>query len=261
MKNNLMTLILIFPLWGLGGFAFAQTVTISQNLTVPGNINTTGRVQINGNSGTTGQVLMSNGTSAPAWTTVSSSTCAVGGKFFIIPANNTRSGTGFTGRGGWVIDGATASTSQEDSLDYGSSHEIGTDFTISNPGLKSNFITVARTGTYHFEGAIRYFVTSVLSVIMLPRATLTFKASQTTFPDLTLLLFEDQMDKTGGSETSIASNQYNYTGKFQFNIHLEAGAKFTFITGINLLRFPSATDLIAMGVSTGGYISGQFISE
>ncbi len=259
MKKLQITIILLLPLWGLGGFALAQTATIAQNLTVPGNINTTGKIQINGNSGTTGQVLTSNGNAAPSWQNIVTST---GGKFFITPTNNTRTTNSFTGRGGWIVDGATNPTSQEDSLDYGNiSHEIGTDFTISNPGLKNNFITVARTGTYHFEGALRYFATSAISVIMLPRATLYFKASQTTFPDLNLLLLEDPMDKTGGSEVSSSTNQYNYTGKFQFNIHLEAGTKFTFITGFNLLRFPGAADLIGLGVSSGGYISGQFISE
>lgn len=235
------------------------TTTPAQKLDVVGNLKVSGAIMPGGTSGTNGQVLTSNGAGvAPTWESVAYSG---GGRFWIIPTNNARTTGGFTGRGGFIVDGAANQTSQEDSLDFGSTNETGTDFTISNPGLVNNFVIANRTGLYHFEGVIRYFTTSVLSVNMLPRATLFFSANQPAAPNLDILLLEDPMDKTGGSETSNSTNAYNYTAKFHFNIHLEANTTFTFITGFNLLRYPGAQDLIALGVSSNGYISGHFISE
>ncbi len=231
----------------------------TQKLDVVGNVKLSGALMPGGVAGTAGQVLTSNGANtAPEW----ANTAYTGaGRFWIIPTNNTRSTGSSTGRGGWNLDGTANETSQTDSLDYGSSNVSGSDFTISNPGTVNNFITVNKTGLYHFEGVLRYFVTSTLSVSMLPRVTLDFLANQPTGADLSLILAEDPMDKTGGSETSSAANNYNYTAKFSINIHLLANTTVTFRTGFNLLRFPGSTDLIAMGVSQGGYISGHFVAE
>ena len=235
------------------------TSSPAQKLDVAGNIKLTGAIMPNGIAGTAGQVLTSAGAGAAA--TWESTAYTGAGRFWIIPTNNSRSTGSFSGRGGWNLDGAANETTQTDSLDFGSTNESGTDFTINNPGLVNNYVTVNRTGLYHFEGVLRYFVTSTLSINMLPRATLDFLANQPSSSDLSLILLEDPMDKTGGSETANSSNNYNYTAKFQFNIHLQAGSTITFRTGFNLLRFPSGTDLIAMGVSSGGYISGHFVAE
>lgn len=233
------------------------TATPTQKLDVVGNLNVTGAIMSSGQAGSPGQVLTSAGTgNAPTW---ANTAYAGGGRFWIIPANNTRTAGSITGRGGFSIDGTLNETTQTDSLDFGTTNETGTDFTISNPGLTRNYITVNRTGLYHFEGNLRYFVTSALSVNMIPRATLHFLVNSTV--DLNMLLFEDLLEKTGGSETSNSLNSYNYSGKFQLDIHLNAGSTIAFNTGLNNLRFPGNTDLIAIGVSTGGYISGQFVAE
>lgn len=231
----------------------------AQKLDVVGNIRVSGAIMPGGDAGIAGQTLSSNGAGvAPTWVNTA---YTGGGRFWIIPGNNSRATSSFAGRGGWNLDGAANLTSQEDSLDYASSLVSGTDFSINNPGLVNNYITVNRSGLYHFEGAIRYFTTSALSVIMLVRSTLEFVANQPSATDLNLLLLEDVMQKTGGSETSSSTNTYNYVGKFSINIHLQAGTTCTFKTGMNLLRFPGSLDLIALGVSSGGYISGHFISE
>lgn len=235
------------------------TSSPSQKLDVAGNIKLTGAIMPNGIAGNAGQVLTSNGTGTAA--TWESPAYTGAGRFWIIPTNNSRSTGSFSGRGGWNLDGAANETTQTDSLDFGSSNESGTDFTINNPGLVNNYVTVNRTGLYHFEGVLRYFVTSTLSVAMLPRATLDFLVNQPSSPDLSLILLEDPMDKTGGTETGSPANNFNYTAKFQLNIHLQSGSTITFRTGFNLLRFPGAADLIAMGVSQGGYISGHFVAE
>ncbi len=260
MKKQVFTLTIV----SISFFSNAQNVGVgttipSQKLDVAGNIKVSGAIMPNGTAGAPGQVLTSNGNNvAPEW----ANTAYTGaGRFWIIPTNNTRSTSSFAGRGGWNLDGAANETTQTDSLDYGSSNVSGSDFSISNPGLLNNFITVNKTGLYHFEGVLRYFVTSTLSVTMLPRITLDFLANQPTGADLSLILAEDPMDKTGGTETASNANNYNYTAKFTLNIHLLANTTVTFRTGFNLLRYPSATDLIAMGVSQGGYISGHFVAE
>lgn len=261
MKRNMISLLMTMVVYinlsaqnvGIG------TTTPAQKLDVVGNLRVSGAIMPGGSAGTAGQVLTSNGTgAAPTWENM---VAPGGGKFWIFPANNTRATGSFTGRGGWNLDAGAGLTTQTDSLDYGVTNESGTDFTISNLGLTANFITVNRTGLYHFEGVLRYFVTSSLSVNMLPRTTLDFLANPPTGANLTFILNEDPFDKTGGAETSSAANNYNSTLKFQFNIHLTAGTTCTFKTGFNLLRFPSGTDLIAMGVSQGGYISGHFVAE
>ena len=235
------------------------TASPTQKLDVVGNLRVSGAIMPGGSAGTAGQVLTSNGTGvAPTWENL---VAPGGGKFWIIPTNNTRSTGSSSGRGGWNLDAGAGLTSQTDSLDYGVTNESGTDFTISNSGLTANFITVNRTGLYHFEGVIRYFVTSNLSVTLLPRTTLDFIANPPAGANLSLILNEDPLDKTGGAETGNGANNYNSTVKFQFNIHLTAGTTCTFKTGFNLLRFPSGTDLIAMGISSGGYISGHFVAE
>ncbi|MES2777709.1 MAG: hypothetical protein V4722_26255 [Bacteroidota bacterium] len=231
----------------------------SQRLDVGGNIKFAGALMPGGNTGTAGQVLTSGG--AGGATTWANTAYTGAGRFWITPATNSRSTGSVSGRGGWNLDGADNEQTQSDSLDFQSSNESGTDFTISNPGLVNNYITINKTGLYHFEGSVRYFVTANLSVILLPRAAMYFLANQPASSDLNLLLFEDRMDKTNGSETAGGTNNYNYTARFSINIHLQANSTIAFKTEINLLRFPSATDLIAMGVTSGGYISGHFISE
>ncbi len=243
---------------------FAQNVGIGNNaptqkLDITGNLRVSGAIMPGGTAGTSGQVLTSNGAgAAPTWEDLAATG---GGKFWIFPANNSRSTGSFTGRGGWNLSAAANETTQEDSLDFGTTNVSGSDFTISNPGLTGNFITVNRTGLYHFEGSIRYFVTCDLSVTMLPRITLDFLANQPSTTDLNLTLMEDRMEKTGGTETGSGATNHNFTAKFQLNIHLQAGTTCTFKTGFNLLRFPGGENLIAMGVTQGGYISGHFIAE
>jgi hypothetical protein len=229
-----------------------------QKLYVAGNIKLSGALMPNGTAGIAGQVLTSTGAgTAPLW---SNTAYTGGGRFWLTTNNNARTTSGFTGRGGFIVDGAVNETSQEDSLDFGLSNETGTDFTINNPGLINNYITVNRTGLYHFEGLMRHFVTSSSSITMYPRATLHLLVNST--PDLTFLLYEDVMEKTGGTETGNATfNTYNYTGKFQINIHLTAGNKITWSAGFNNLRFPSSVDLNAIGISSGSFVTGHFVSE
>jgi hypothetical protein len=233
-----------------------NTLTPATTLDVNGDATFRNKILLNGDAGQNKQFLMSSGAGAdPVWSSVAVSG---GGRFHILPANNSRSTGGFQGRGTWNL---SSGTSQDDSLDYGSVSETGSDFTISNSGLINNFITVNRTGLYHFEGAIRYFVTSETSITLFSRATLDFVANQPSLADLNLLLDETRLEQTGGTATGNSTNNYNLTLKFSLNIQLQANSTCTFITGFNLLRLTVGTPLIAMGVSQGGYVSGYFVAE
>ena len=226
----------LLSLWG-----FAQTVTISQNLTVPGNINTTGKIQINGNSGTTGQVLMSNGTSAPAWTSVSNSTCAVGGKFLINTDNQTNQTGDFD-------NSLNAPALQLVTVTYTSiPYNTNADVSII---VSTGVITCNRTGLYHFEGMLRYFVTS--SQAQIPRGNIGYQinnGSATLLDEVTL----DQTVSVGGN------NGYNISIPFSFNRHLTAGQTIKFLA--KLFNLDTNPAIVAMGIASGSSISGHFVSE
>jgi hypothetical protein len=255
------TAIILFSFFAACNF-YGQNVGIgttnpTQKLDVVGNLRVSGAIMPGGTAGTTGQVLTSNGAGlAPTWETL---VTPGGGKFWLTISNNTRSTGTVSGRGdNWDL---SSGTTQEDSLDFSSVVETGTDFTISNSGLVNNYITINRTGLYHFEGVIRYFVTSDLTIAMFPRATLDFSTNRPSGVDLNPVLIEDRMEQTGGSATGNSTNLYNYTAKFKIEIYLEATTTIAFMTGFNLLRLSAPDPLIAMGISSGGYISGHFISE
>jgi hypothetical protein len=256
------TVIILFFLTVSCNLLYSQNVGIgttnpTQKLDVVGNLRVSGAIMPGGTAGSAGQVLTSNGAGqAPTWETL---VAPGGGKFWLTIANNARSTGTVSGRGDiWNL---SSGTSQDDSLDIAISVETGTDFTISNPGLVNNYITVNRTGLYHFEGVIRYFATSDLSISMFCRATLNLFANRPSGTDPNLHLIEDRMELTGSASVGASVNNYNYTAKFSINIHLEANTTIAFMTGFNLLRLSGADPLIAMGVSSGGYISGHFISE
>jgi hypothetical protein len=222
----------------------------SQKLTVNGNVQLSGAIMPNGDAGTTGKVLTSNGSgTAPSWELVG---YQGGGRCRISIANNHPL---TSGRQGYST---TSGTTQNDTLDFSSHFEVGNDFTISSSGTIDNKITINRTGLYHFEGLIRIFATSALTNVMAPRATLTFFANQPS-SDFNILLLEDLMDVTGTSATGSSTNTYNYSAKFSLDMQLEANSKVYFVAGLNNLRFLS--NLVNLGVTSGGYIEGHFISE
>ncbi|MBK8505873.1 MAG: hypothetical protein IPL46_28990 [Saprospiraceae bacterium] len=239
-------LCLLFLMWGL-------TADSQPTLEVDGPANLVGPLQLDGDPGVADQVLVSTGSqSAPQWMSVGG-----GGTFYATMANNSVNANASQGRAGFNL---SSGTTQEDSLDFSTVILSGSDFSVITAGTTGNKITINRTGLYHFEGVIRYFVTSDLSVNLLSRATLEFASIQPALSDPAFYLAEDPMSLTGSSATGNSVNNYNATVKFQFNIRLAEGTTCTFITGFNLLRFPGGTDLIALGISAGGYIAGHFIS-
>lgn len=205
---------------------------------------------MNNNAGTNGQFLMSKGNAEePVWTNAA---YTGGGRFVLFYNNNSN----LVGRQGFTT--TFASATQDDSLDITNATVTGSDFTLQSTGLTGNHILINRSGLYHFEGTIRLFATIDADVTMFPRGYIKFKANQIT-PNLDyeFYLREAMMDRVPGNSVGSASTFHNLAPNFSTDIYLLQGTTVTFLTGLSNLKYP----LIALGVSTGGYISGHFISE
>ena len=228
------------------------TTTPTQRLDVNGNIRVSGAIMPGGNAGNAGEVLTSNGAGAtPEWR----APAAKGGRFWMPVLNNLNFAGGSTqGRGGWN----TASGGvQSDSIDLGTPIISGTDFSINSNGSFNNFITINRTGLYHFEGGMRYIILCDASLTLLPVAEIVILLSHSSTGDRSLHMAEEKMDKVGGTETASVQNTYMRFVKFSIDLQLPAGATITFENEMFNLRFP----LAILGIQGGGYISGQFIAE
>jgi hypothetical protein len=230
-------------------------------LDVNGNTNFRGLIKLNNNAGASGQVLTSKGVAAdPVW---ASSAYSGGGRFWVTISNSVRTGTQTpTGRGGnWILNDG-GETTQEDSVDFGASFVTGTDLTVSNQGSLNNYITVNKTGLYHFEGVIRSFVTGdVDGLVMTPRATMKLKLLKVGVVNTEVYLEEVLMPLSAQPSTGFANKSYNQTIRFGIDINLEAGTTVALFGGFNQLRMTAQIPLIAMGFASGGYFSGHFMAE
>jgi len=256
----------LFSLICFGNLALAQQkvginiTNPSETLDVNGTVNLRGLLKLQGDTGRRGQVLTSQGENDPVWLNTA---YTGGGRFWVTIANSTRTGTQTpTGRGiNWVLNSPSATT-QEDSIDFASVFIQGTDISISNQGSVNNFITINKTGLYHFEGVVRAFVTGdVDGLVMTPRSTMKILLFKSGEVNTSLYLEEVLMQLTAQTSTGFANKSYNYTIKFSIDIHLETGTKVAFEGGFNQLRMTAQIPLIAMGITSGGYISGHFMAD
>jgi hypothetical protein len=233
----------------------------TQKLDVVGNLRVSGAIMPGGTAGTTGQALVSNGAGqAPSWENIAYSG---GGRFWATISNSIRAGTQTpTGRGvNWILNDNDAIT-QADTFDFASVFVKGTDISVSNEGFLNNYITINKAGLYHFEGVLRLFVTGdVDGPVMTPRAFLQLELFKAGFVNSTIYMEEVLMQLTSQPSTGFGNKGYNYSIKFDVDINLEAGTTVAFIGGFNQLRMNGTFPLIAMGFTSGGYISGHFISE
>lgn len=251
----------------LGNLVYAQqkvginTDNPIETLDINGNANLRGLLKLNGIAGNKGDILTSQGgLNDPVW---KSSAYSGGGRFWVTLSNNVRTGTQTpTGRGGnWVLNNADEST-QEDSLDFAGVFIEGTDLTVSNQGSFNNFITVNKNGLYHFEGVVRVFVTGDIDGLsMTPRSTMKIKLFKSGKVSTDLYLEEELMQLTAQPSTGFANKSFNNTIRFKIDLQLESGTTVAFSGGFNQLRMTSQIPLIAMGFTTGGYISGHFMAE
>lgn len=251
----------------LGNLVYAQQkvgINIAspiETLDINGNANIRGLLKLNGIAGNKGQVLTSQGgINDPVW---KNSAYSGGGRFWATISNSIRTGTQTpTGRGGnWVLNNSNEST-QEDSVDFASVFMEGADLSVSNQGTVNNFITINKDGLYHFEGVIRMFVTGdVDGLAMTPRSTMRIKLFKQGGLNTDLYLEEELMQLTAQPSTGFANKSYNSTAQFSIDLHLQSGTTVAFAGGFNQLRMTAQIPLIAMGFTTGGYISGHFMAE
>ena len=225
-----------------------------ETLDVNGNTNLRGLIKLSGNSGASGQVLTSKGAgNNPVWSSIALSG---GGRFWATINNNSKSSGSSSGRALWDLN---ADVTQEDSVDFATAIVTGTDITVNSSGLTNNFIVINKTGLYHFEGTMRLFVTNPIGVTMKPRGFIKIIANRPAGTDVDLFLVEEVMPLTGDASTGAPTQQFNLLAKFSIDIHLEMNTTVSFETGFNLLRFTQP--LLAIGVSSGGSLSGYFVAE
>ncbi len=238
-----------------------NTNTPLEVLDVNGNLNLRGVLKLNSTAGSSGQVLTSKGPSTdPIW---ANTAYTGGGRFWVTLSNNSRTGTQTpTGRGGnWVLNNSTENT-QEDSVDFASAFVEGTDISVNNAGSLNNYIVINKNGLYHFEGVLRSFATGdVDGLVMTPRAFMKANFFKSGAVNAAIYLDETLMQLTAQPSTGFANKSYNWTTKFSIDIHLDAGTTVAFTGGFNQLRMTEAIPLIAMGFTSGGYISGHFMAD
>lgn len=222
----------------------------AQNLDVIGNINTKGKIQINGNSGTTGQVLMSNGANPPAWTTVSNSTCAVGGKFSVRYDNTTAqtAGSQVDNTFSTALNAASSQSAIADllTLEYNTNSDVTID-------LVNNQFVFNRAGMYHFEGLFRMFLTSSQVQNLGAGANINLKIDNSSVARLV-----EQMPMQVNGLIGV-NNNYVANLSFSLNRYFTAGQTLKF--EVKLFALDTNPALIALGLASGAFISGYFVSE
>jgi hypothetical protein len=237
------------------------TSSPSQKLDVAGNLRVSGAIMPGGTAGASGQALVSNGPGQPpTWENLA---YTGGGKFWVTLANSIRTGTQTpVGRGvNWVLNNGSE-VSQEDTVDFAGVFVQGTGIDVSNQGSLENYITVNKTGLYHFEGTIRCFITGDIDgLVMTPRSTFKLRLFLAGQLNSDIYMDESLMQLTAQPSTGFANKSYNQTVRFSVDINLLAGTTVAFYGGFNHLRMSASIPLIAMGFASGGYISGHFISE
>lgn len=233
MKKLILFIVFISPIGGWGAFA--------QNFDVMGNINTKGKVQINGNSGTTGQVLMSKGNASPEWTTLSNNVAAVGGKFNIVQTSVSSQTNQVNNSFSNALNASSTQSGLVDFFftDYNTNSDVSID-------LVEDIITINRTGLYHFEGLIKFFVNS--SQAQIPFGTISYRMNN----ENTFQMDEQILDP-------ITSTLYIKSIPLRLDKYLVAGQTIRFSARISNLDTNPA--LIGVGISNGSYVSGYFMSE
>lgn len=232
---------------------FNSTIVASyaQNLDAVGNINTKGKISINGNSGTVGQVLMSNGANPPAWTTVSNSTCAVGGKFSV-RYDNTTAQTAGSQVDNTFSTALNAPASQSGIVDLLTlEYNTNSDVTID---LVNNQFVFNRAGMYHFEGLFRMFLTSSQVQSLGAGANINLKIDNSSIARLIEQMPVQSNGLVGGTLNNYAANL-----SFGFNRYFTAGQTLKF--EVKLFALDTNPALTALGLASGAFISGYFVSE
>jgi hypothetical protein len=247
MKNQILTIATIL---------FFVNANFAQDLEFT-DINAKGKVKMNGNTGTAGQVLTSNGALAPTWSTLTAPTIAVGGKFSYRMENVT-SQTVANNVDNLFSAAVNASSSQSAFVSFGSGgggidYNTNSDVTVDvNTGL----FTFNRAGLYHFEGMLRFTLGTPVAQAQTDGlgVSLSLHVNGTTTPHLV-----DQKVMPFNGPVNMNFNQYGATMPFEFNRYFTAGG--TVRLRILIFNITNAQALSVIGLNSGGYVSGHFVSE
>lgn len=250
MKNSVLTIILLTII----SFAnFAQDLEFTD-------INAKGKLKMNGNTGTAGQVLTSNGALAPTWSTLTAPTIAVGGKFSY-RIENVTSQTVANNVDNLFSAAANAPASQSGFVSFdsgagggGTDYNTNSDVTVNtNTGL----FTFNRAGLYHFEGMLRFTLGTPVAQAQTEGlgANLSLIIDGATgIPHIV-----DQKVITFNGPVNPNFNQYGTSIPFQFNRYFTAGG--TLRMKVNIFNITNTTALSVLGINSGSYVSGHFVSE
>jgi len=253
MKKLISTLALTFSIWNFGCFA--------QNLDVVGDINTKGKVKMNNNAGSAGQVLTSNGASlAPTWNSLATPTVVAGGKFSY-RIENVTSQTVANNVDNLFSANANAPTSQSAFVSFasgagggGTDYNTNSDVTVdTNTGL----FTFNRAGLYHFEGLIRYTLgtpnAQVQTAGLAANISLIIDGA-TGIPHIV-----DQRVMINNGPVNASFTQYGTNIPFEFNRYFTAGG--TLRIKVNIFNIINSSTLSVIGINSGSYVAGYFVSE
>jgi len=252
MKKLISTLALTLFLWNFECFA--------QNLDVVGDINTKGKVKMNNNAGSAGQVLTSNGSNlAPTWNSLATPAVVAGGKFSY-RIENVTSQTVANNVDNLFSAAANAPSSQSAFVSFGSSGAGGIDYnTNSDVTVDTNtgLFTFNRVGLYHFEGMIRYTLgtpnAQVQSAGLAANINLIIDGA-TSIPHLV-----DQRVMINNGPVNASFTQYGINIPFEFNRYFTAGG--TLRIKVNIFNITNASALTVLGINSGSYVAGHFVSE
>lgn len=233
------------------GFNLTLTVSFAQNLDVIGNINTKGKISLNGNTGTTGQVLTSNGAAAPTWNTLVAPLTTIGGRFRYKYENVTAQTVSSQTDNNFTTS-VTTNTSQSAFMsflvqDYNTNSDVSID-------LASGLITFNRTGLYYLETMVRLFVTSTSTA---QGEGLAGNINFTINGSTSALIADQKLFEPAG----LIGNNLSYVCNIPIKTTQYFTAGQTLRVKMNIFNLKQNTNLIAIGLSQGGYLAGHFISE
>ena len=207
----------------LNGNVGIGNTTPAYKLDVTGDANITGALRVNGNAGIAGQVITSNGAGAPTWSNTALS-------------NTTRFSTSNPISN--LTPGFLANTPF--STTYNTNPA---DITIG-----ADFITINRTGLYHFEGSVNEAVNYSSPPSEAPKYSTYIRIVPTS--DIYELVYNKQVPQDGTTGRFFFENN-----SFRIDLYLVAGYQ----VQLKRIFYAASTNLTSM--YTSGWFTGYLISE
>jgi hypothetical protein len=225
------------------------TATPTEKLDVNGNLKLNGALVTNNTAGVVGQVLTSNGpNNTPTWNTGISA----GNKFFIRYGNVTEQQSQAGNNFNKAVGAPSSQSAYLDLLtpDYNTNADVTIDIT-------NDKVIFNRSGLYHLEGMCRFF----LNCPVAQEQNLGLSANvNLELNDISIPYIVNQMILQPNGSISGIISQYAASIPFEINRYYQAGTSLK--VEVNIVSIQNNTSALTnLGVSSGGYFSGYFISE